>query len=116
MRVASILVVLVLTSCGRTPAVPETYVGYYETDGFESSLFRLKDGPNEHWWLKGSLPCSFLNFDQDRNRPFRRVYVEIQGNLSPLGQYGHMGFYQREISVTHMVSCRPLREDERVEP
>ena len=123
MRISLLLLGLALMGCARTPEPPapsaqvetDTFAGYY-TSGFETSEFRPKDKKHERWWLTGSLPCSFLSFNQEGNAPWHRVYVEVQGTLSPAGQYGHMGAYHRELAVSRMVSCRPLREDEKVEP
>lgn len=108
--------VVVLASCSETPLPPATYAGYYETDDFEYSTFRPTSAPSERWWLEESLPCAFLDFNQEPNRPWRRVFVKIQGQPSALGKYGHLGFYQRKLHKAHMVSCRPLREGEGVEP
>ena len=110
------LCVIVLASCSEARLPPATYAGYYETDDFEYGTFRPMSAPNERWWIEESLPCAFLDFNQEPNKPWRRVFVKIQGEPSTLGKYGHLGSYQRKLHVAHMVSCRPLHEDERVEP
>jgi hypothetical protein len=106
---------MVATGCSRSP-VPATYSGYYESDGVEYNTFRPLHNQSEHWQLSGPRPCAFINFDQERHRPMRRVFMEVEGTLSPPGNYGHMGFNKRELSVIRVVSCRPLRVDETVGP
>ena len=114
MRVTLFLAVLALVGCSQTSAPASTYSGYYETDRFEHSTFSPSDRNTERWWLVGDLSCAFLDFNQEQSRPWRRVFIEVQGDLSPPGQYGHLGSYRRKLSVKRVVSCRPLREGEKV--
>lgn len=64
-------------------------------------------------WSARTLAPSSASIKRAMRRP--RVRAEIQGTISPTGQYGHMGAHHREPEVSRMVSCRPLREDEKVE-
>jgi hypothetical protein len=116
MRAPTLLVMLAIAGCSRPPTPPATYSGYYESDGVEYSTFRPMGNPSERWQLAGPHPCAFINFDQERHRPWHRVFMEVQGTLSPPGKYGHMGLNQRELSVIRVVSCRPLRVGETVGP
>jgi len=122
MKAAALLLVIAATSCARTPeqsaaVEPEAdiHTGYY-TEGFETREFRPLSSAGERWWVEGSLPCAFLTFNQETNAPWHRVYVELEGSVSSPGQFGHMGAYQRKLSVDRVVSCRPLQEGETVEP
>jgi|SRR5690606_9374458 hypothetical protein len=122
MKAALLLLVVAATGCTRTPepsaaveSESEIHAGYY-TEGFETREFRPLSVAEERWWVEGSLPCAFLAFNQELNAPWHRVYVELEGSVSPLGQFGHMGAYQRKLFVSRVVSCRPLREGETVEP
>ncbi|GAB3726976.1 hypothetical protein GCM10028862_02920 [Luteimonas pelagia] len=122
MKLALLLLVLAASGCTRSPAPPGAaesdsrfHAGYY-TEGFETREFRSLAALEERWWVEGSLPCAFLTLDQERHAPWHHVYVELEGTVSPAGQFGHLGAYDREIAVTRVVSCRPLREGETVEP
>ena len=128
MRLVAILLVFMLASCSSEPEPtiattsiesptqpqPETYVGYY-IFGFERSEFVPQENREESWWLSGRINCDVLTFNQERFSPWGQVYVEIQGVVSPVGHYGHMGFYKREITLTNTVSCRTVRDGEGVE-
>jgi hypothetical protein len=115
--VASVSLLLIVTAagCSRSHDVAEPYDGYYRS-GFESSSFH-PDGVREQWWLKGTITCSGLNVGPDiQGFPASNwVRLSVQGTLSDVGAYGHMGAYQRELSVQQVLSCRSLRPGERVD-
>ena len=95
-----------------SPPEPQLFKGYY-VSGFERSEFR----PRQRWWLSGAIEgCPFLDFNQKRYSPWRQTYLELKGVLSPPGQYGHLGAYNRELTIVETVSCRPPAEGEGVEP
>jgi hypothetical protein len=66
--------------------------GYY-TWAFEISRF-TPCGSSEEWWLSGDL--SGL---PDNRVPGAPLYIEVRGDLSPEGQYGHLGAYKRQLEV-----------------
>ena len=111
----SLLLFMTAPGCSRSHDVAEPYGGYYRS-GFESSSFH-PDGVREQWWLKGTITCSGLNVGPDiHGFPASNwVRVSVRGKLSGKGSYGHMGAYQRELSVQQVLSCRPLRPGERVD-
>jgi len=80
------------------------YSGYFMY-GFEVSLFRPV-GSTERWWLVGSIsiPCPL---------PTRSyIFLEVMGELSPKGKYGHQGLYDRQLGAVDFVSCRQVRNEE----
>ena len=130
MRFSAALLLCLLTGCqaasppaasnsGSAPSEHpelEIFKGYY-VFGFERSEFRPETDLEQRWWLSGSLSgCAFLDFNQERYSPWRQTHVEFQGALSPRGQYGHLGAYDREITVIRLDSCRPPQDGEGVEP
>jgi len=96
---------------------PRLFKGYYVA-GFERSEFRPASDLEQRWWLSGGIEnCPFLDFNQERYGPlWRQTYLELQGILSPPGQYGHLGAYERELTIVKTISCRPPRDGEGVEP
>ena len=127
MRLLAVLFSVLLAGCSE-PEVPmalndppaasplQTFQGYY-VSGFERNEFRPESDLEQRWWLSGAIEgCAFLNFDQERYSPWRQTYLELQGVLSPPGQYGHLGAYSRELTIIKTVSCRPPRDSEGVEP
>jgi len=129
MRVLATAFSILLADCSADEAVsstdaaapptspkPQTLKGYY-VSGFERSEFRPEDDLEQRWWLSGAIKdCPFLDFNQERYSPWRQTYLEIQGVLSPLGQYGHLGAYKRKLTIIKTLSCRPPRDGEGVEP
>lgn len=71
--------------------------------GFEREAFETGDG--EIWWMDTATGGSWA--DTGLVPAGRRTHVHIVGYLSPKGQYGHMGGYEREVLVT---------SGERIEP
>jgi len=130
MRVNVVVLFLFLVACSanESPTAPlgpateadspehQTYKGYYVW-GFERSEFRPINDLEQRWWLSGAIEnCPFLNFNQERYSPWHQTYLEVQGVLSPPGQYGHLAFYKRELTIVKAISCRPPRDDAGVEP
>ena len=94
----------------------QTFKGYY-IFGFERREFRPEEDLAQRWWLSGSVDgCPFLDFDQERYKPWRQTYLVLQGTLSPIGQHGHLGAYKRELKVVKFISCRPPRDGEGLSP
>ncbi|WP_420456050.1 hypothetical protein [Rubrivirga sp.] len=83
-----------------------TFRGVFEA-GFETSAFRPCDRPGETWWLL-SDEAFFDQFDAIRQREAPdggrglRLFVEatVVGTLSDAGQFGHLGQYARQLTVT----------------
>ena len=101
---ACVLLLVVVAAC-IPGCSPRRYSGYYYMNGFEVSLFRPVNS-HERWWLAGTgtiicpLPANSY------------IYLEVVGELSFKGRYGHNGLYDRQLRTVEVVSCRPAREDE----
>jgi len=89
------------------------FEGYYAS-GFEVSSF-VPCGIAENasygngYWLTGTTEF----YDQyyaliqssgfDQSTGYLSVYVRFKGELSPPGHYGHLGAYEREVTVTELL-------------
>lgn len=73
--------------------------------GFEQSSFSPKGRKKEEWWVSSFRGASWGNL-LDTNCK-KVTSVRIVGYVSPIGNYGHLGSYQREIFFTSFT--RPSR-------
>ncbi|MBL8548819.1 MAG: hypothetical protein JNJ73_02455 [Hyphomonadaceae bacterium] len=119
---------LALAACAATPGVEgeEETVNPANTSGgarrfkgvwdfhFETSAFAPEnggEGGQGPYWLSGegdvwrALTAPF----GATGRPWGEVAVEIEGELSGPGRYGHMGAYTRELRVTRVFSATLIR-------
>jgi hypothetical protein len=92
---------------------PASFEGYY-TSGFEVSSFvpcgsQEQAGYGNGYWLNGP-PGFYESYNQivsesghDPATGYLPVYVEFEGQLSPEGNFGHLGAYSREITVTNLI-------------
>jgi len=62
--------------------------------GFEVSAFR-PCGLSTPWWATGDLTPLRTQPPPDA----ASVYAEVDGELSDLGQYGHLGAYPRQLEI-----------------
>lgn len=84
----------------------EYYVGFYSW-GFEVSSFS-PCGSEEKWWTNGSdLVERYIMLDVDE---YEEVFVRLKGTRSELGEYGHLGEYDREFEVTEVLEIREKQE------
>jgi hypothetical protein len=117
MLVNWLLLALPMAGCSGETAEPvRDYSGYYRT-GFEASSFH-PDGLDERWWLIGQVPCRGLNIrhDIDGFPSAGWVYLSVRGTVSDKGRHGHLGAYDRKLSVRRVISCRSLLPGELMEP
>jgi hypothetical protein len=113
------LVAVAATSCARprTSAIPTpgTFRGVYQT-AFEMIAFTPCNS-GERWWVTpvnapgwNSLQRALHRIDPIASGPGRvqRAYVELQGDTSATGQFGHLGAYTRELRVTRVLASAPV--------
>ena len=101
----------VLMASAATPAAePMRFDGIYE-NGLELSAFIPCDGDGAHYWVAPSELPPKLATEIDRHSRrsggapgVHRYRVKLTGTLSESGEWGHMGLYARELSVTKMES------------
>ncbi len=100
-------------------SVGSAFRGHY-TSGFEVSSFRLCDS-SEDWWLippdDSARAAAFVDrvSRAARGGPstpgvppgYQYVYLEVRGDTTEQGQYGHLERYVREFRVKDVVAVRP---------
>jgi hypothetical protein len=110
---ARYLALLFAFSACLGPSGPGEFVGHYSF-GFETSSFDAC-GEDESWWVTGDLGedvREFLltdpAFEPDPAFPVRsgRIYMELVGQLSRRGTFGHLGAFPREIRVLEVLDFR----------
>jgi hypothetical protein len=84
---------------------PEAQFRGHYSSGFEHSGFAPCDG--ESWWttFSGNMTSDAegaLGPDPQNEGAPSGIYMEIDGEISELGMWGHLGQYDRELVVTHM--------------
>lgn len=81
--------------------------GHYSW-GFEVNAIYPCD-TMEQWWIGldtvGLYDCYIASGTDS-------VYVFARGWISPPGNYGHMGIYDREFIPTELITCRPQQPDD----
>lgn len=77
--------------------------------GFETSAF-VPCGVKEAWWVtptNGEVGQELTRaYDATVTEQYRSVFARVRGNLSARGAYGHLGAYQREITVNEILDIR----------
>lgn len=78
----------------------------YVSFGFEVSAFYPCDSA-EQWWVESANELELgERYDAIVSRPYEWVYVRLRGSVSRPGQYGHLGQYQRVLTVSEILEMR----------
>ena len=87
------------------------FAGHY-TSGFEVASFApcAGSGPSGPWWLNAAPEIRFyeqysalLGGTPQPPGAYASVFLRFRGTLSPPGDYGHLGAYEREVMVVEVV-------------
>ena len=90
----------------------KTYKGTFSTN-FEMSAF-VPDGSNERWWLKENDDNPVLPIPPEpaAQRVYffagSQTYLVVEGKVTRKGKFGHLGKYDREFTITRLVSSQEL--------
>lgn len=106
------LLALSLTACASAQAGPQRYSGTWAW-GFETSAF-LTDGGQGPYWLEAEGPLwSEIGAPIERSGrgPWGRVHLIVEGELSPAGQFGHLGAYRHKLRVTRVIQAELISAD-----
>ena len=82
----------------------------YVSFGFETSEFR-PCGSKEQWWVLSTRDLS-ARYKKLSANMYSPVFVRLRGVPTKLGQYGHLGAYQRQFEVTAVLESRPPKSDD----
>lgn len=88
------------------PPRPRRFSGTWDFH-FETSAFVTEAGEGPYWLAAdgetwGALTAPFTEVGS----PWGELEIEVEGLLSPPGQYGHLAAYERELRVTRVISSR----------
>jgi hypothetical protein len=100
-------IAFILLGCASTePANPHSglFRGHY-THNFEVQRFQPCSS-SERWWVSGDVRPLLAPLREGSGWRSGTVYVEVRGDLSGIGQYGHLGAYSRELVVHEVVTTR----------
>ena len=100
---------VLLAACVSDPTglAEEQFAGYY-SHGFEVDAFR-PCGSDEKWWVTEGTELR-SRYAALSPKQYEEVYVEIRGHAGPVGKYGHLGAYARELAVGEVIAIRPAVE------
>lgn len=110
-RLLLFLTFLAASGCISAISGPDTrrLSGFY-TWGFEVSAFQ-ECGNDESWWV-GMDAGLGQRHREIGTRQYQPIFVVVDGEVSGRGQYGHLGAYDRQIDVTHLLEAREVRQED----
>jgi hypothetical protein len=90
------------------------YSGYYQS-GFETSNFvaDTKCPREPGWWLtveEAGFRERFAEVTEGDASELRTVFVRFEGRLSRRGDWGHLGEYDHEVTVVHLLEMEAAPE------
>jgi|GEM_PF-1722531 len=98
--------------CNPSPPTKTTgvFLGHYNL-GFEVSVFIPCDR-GEAWWTGFDNNEIWKTFEKAVEANKGYIYVEVEGELSPPGRYGHLGYYCRQLTVKKVTLVRASTPDD----
>jgi hypothetical protein len=92
-----------VAACTSVGTDNRLYTGVY-SEGMETMTFHA-DGEAQAWSVTGPAVGALQNAAPARQNPWDgfRIRAIVKGELSQPGRYGHLGMYQREITITEVV-------------
>jgi hypothetical protein len=101
-------VALPLLGCATDEAANRNYTGVWQWS-FETSAFTTTTGQGPYWLVaEGQTWEQLIAPLRAAGGPWGRVAIVVEGDLSPVGQYGHLGAYSRQLRVTRVIESRLL--------
>ena len=94
LAILSVTVTAGACATGRSDESRE-YQGIF-SHGFEADVFK-PCGSGEQWWA--TLPSDAIAKYNDMVEPYQPVMVRVRGTISERGPSGHLGRYDRYITV-----------------
>lgn len=105
-RFAALACAVLQAGCALVPG-PPVHRGLVSF-GFEVEGFTPCDADGQ-WWV-ADAPADLRERYRDAvGFRYTPVYVVVEGTLSPPGEYGHLGAYDRQISISRLVEMDTAR-------
>jgi hypothetical protein len=94
------VLITVAAGCSSVDDPRDGSFGGVYISAFETSSFR-PCGSADSWWLTDASGALFNQLPSANSPPFLRVaFVRVEGQRSGRGQYGHLGAYPFELTVS----------------
>lgn len=110
-RTSVLAVTMVVGAAGclgaATAPEPQRFVGFY-TSGFEVEAFR-PCGLDEVWWVTAA-PALRERYREVATSPYEPMLAVVRGEVTPLGRYGHLTAYDRELTVLELLEAPAERQ------
>lgn len=103
----ALIVILSAASCSIFDSNDDEVIAGRLSFGFEVSAFK-PCGVDEVWWVSGPETL-FRQYNEIADTEYEEVYARLRGVKSKKGEYGHLGAYQREFSVSEALVIRKLK-------
>lgn len=100
------LLTLALSACATAPSA-HRYTGVYVW-AFETEAFYAYDGGDPYWVRADSDAYAALQAAIPEPRDAQagaRIVAEVRGMASPVGRYGRLGAFTRELHITRVYSA-----------
>jgi len=100
MRSIALALALALAACG--PPIEQRRLTGRFTYGFEHNVFDAGQPRGEEWCL-ASHSVEMLGVERPPFNSIVAVNLTVDAQISPLGQYGHMGMCGREVLIRRII-------------
>ena len=104
---AALAACVLLLACSSNSTEPdglERFEGFY-AHGFEVESFQACDSAEDWWVVDGAgLQEEHRQLGAEQYAP---IWAVVRGRLSEPGSYGHLGAYDRELSVEEVLAVAP---------
>jgi len=113
LEVAVLLVLAAPLACHDNdyqPSEGQVVTGRFAA-GFEMFAFRPCD-LDENWWVDTAPASLSEEYGRLVTQPYDEAYLRARGTWSELGEYGHVGFYDREFRISEILEIRELNPNE----
>ena len=105
-----------LSACAIVDNVSEDGMEGYLSFGFEEAAFR-PCGNDEQWWVEADPSIELAEaYSAIADSSYQRLYARLVGSRSGLGDFGHLGAYDRVFTVSRIVEIRRAEEGDCVWP
>jgi hypothetical protein len=95
---------LMTAACATGPSDDSREFQGIFSHGFEADVFKPCGSP-EQWWA--TLPSEAIAQYNEMVEPYQPVMVRVRGTISERGPSGHLGRYDRYLTVDTVLVMQP---------
>jgi len=93
----------------KLDSIPSDSIKGVFSSGFESSSF-IPCNSNERWWTNGGNSQLFSIYGGIASDAEPFVFIQVEGDVSDIGLFGHLGLYDREINITQLFQMKKFQD------